>query len=244
MVGVDDASMEVCDSLMGEGISTSYLHVDLHWRTSRKIRILSHGHMVTRVDNEVGWQEVGATTLIDMVGDAMVREAPDVLYFADYDGGVLNHEVVSTLSTICRERDILTVADPKVSNFQHYNNVDILKPNLMNGAAGVGMPMGNHIRVATSIVEEVGCRSVLLTLGERGMYYYDGVGHMIPPHYVDVSELSGAGDTAGAALSLGLSSGMSGYEASLLANAAASVVVQKVGTAVCTYNELVGVLDV
>ena len=68
--------------------------------------------------------------------------------------------------------------------------------------------------------------------------YRDGEPHHQPTRAREVFDVSGAGDTVIAALGLGLAAGLDLPEAMRLANAAAGVVVGKVGTAVCTFDEL------
>jgi D-beta-D-heptose 7-phosphate kinase/D-beta-D-heptose 1-phosphate adenosyltransferase len=66
----------------------------------------------------------------------------------------------------------------------------------------------------------------------------DGEETYIPGRLVEVYELSGAGDTAGAVLALGMAAGMGVKKAAEIANVAASIVVQRAGTAFCTPSEL------
>ena len=65
-----------------------------------------------------------------------------------------------------------------------------------------------------------------------------GTPRIIPTKAREVFDVSGAGDTVIAVSLMALASGASCYEAAELANYAAGVVVGKLGTAVCTKDEL------
>jgi D-beta-D-heptose 7-phosphate kinase/D-beta-D-heptose 1-phosphate adenosyltransferase len=83
-------------------------------------------------------------------------------------------------------------------------------------------------------------QAVLITAGEKGMYLITGgraVQH-IPTTAREVYDVSGAGDTVIAVLTLALASGASFLEASVLANHAAGVEVSKFGVAAVSPDEL------
>ena len=168
---------------------------------------------------------------------------------ADFDKGVLSPEVIRYTIAAAFIANIRVIADPKLRHFDDYKGgLDIFKPNEVRAGAAMNMrtqTISDIQALCEKIVSELGVGHVLLTRGSKGMYLYksDGQAETIPPRYVEVSELSGAGDTAGAALALAIASGMPVYEAAQIANVAASVVVQKAGTAVCTPSELQAALD-
>ena len=65
----------------------------------------------------------------------------------------------------------------------------------------------------------------------------------IPTMAQEVYDVTGAGDTVAAALSLGLAAGCSMTEAAIIANHAAGIVVGKVGTASVSREELLAGLE-
>ena len=93
---------------------------------------------------------------------------------------------------------------------------------------------------ARRLRERLGCESVLITRGERGMMLLEGDA---APLYVEtrareVYDVTGAGDTVIATLAAGLAAGATLVEAAMLANHAAGVVVGKLGTGTATAAEL------
>jgi len=95
------------------------------------------------------------------------------------------------------------------------------------------------------LLKGLGAEDVLITRGSRGMLLFDAAeGPMeIPVFGSDqVADVTGAGDTVIAAFTLALASGATPFDAALVANAAAGLVVMKRGTAVVTARELTDAL--
>jgi len=84
-------------------------------------------------------------------------------------------------------------------------------------------------------------KHILITRGDEGMSLFDktGVEHHIPAfNRTDVFDVTGAGDTVVAALTLSLCLGASVWEATVLGNLAASLVVRQFGTATTTTAQM------
>ena len=82
----------------------------------------------------------------------------------------------------------------------------------------------------------------LITLSEDGMAIYDDKMTQIPTLAKEVYDVTGAGDTVIAALAFGICTNMDIYESAKFANAAAAVVVGKIGSAQATRAEIFGVM--
>lgn len=217
--------------------------------TSMKTRFMSEGHYLLRVDDEV------TTELTKSEGQNFLNQAeacisnfkPEVVYVADYDKGAMTRQTINGIREMCTFSQIPMIVDPKLRNFHLYNNVDILKPNDKRASAAMGMPAETESDlndISMAITSRLNVHHLLLTRGKKGMYlrsFGEEPVH-IPAHYVEVSELSGAGDTAGATLALGIAAGLNIARAAEIANVAASLVVQKSGTSVCTPLELAAAL--
>jgi bifunctional ADP-heptose synthase (sugar kinase/adenylyltransferase) len=84
-------------------------------------------------------------------------------------------------------------------------------------------------------------KQILITLGDNGMSLFDQDGseeHIPAFNRTDVFDVTGAGDTVVAALTLGLTAGASPWEAAVLGNLAASIVVRQFGTTTTTPAEM------
>jgi len=250
VVGDDQAGDELMEILGELSIQTEHVVRTTDRATIKKTRFMVGSSHLLREDYEqtddiADLLEAGLQQIVNL---AIEKYKPEVIYLADYDKGILSPEVIKYAITKAHIKKIPVIADPKLRHFHHYRGVDILKPNDVRAGAAMDMPTQTEsdVRVLChDIATVLHCDFVLLTRGSKGMYLRDkaGVGQTIPARYVEVSELSGAGDTAGAALALGVAAGMPVLEAAQIANVAASVVVQKSGTAVCTPSELQAALD-
>jgi len=141
-----------------------------------------------------------------------------------------------------RHKKIVAV-DPKEEHFSYYRNVTVITPNRHEAYAATRIKnhteFGLH-KCGRALLKKLRCEAVLITLGEEGMCLFEKGGKIthIPTTAREVFDVSGAGDTVIAALTLALACGAKMKEAALLANYAGGIVVGKVGTAVCHVEEL------
>jgi D-beta-D-heptose 7-phosphate kinase/D-beta-D-heptose 1-phosphate adenosyltransferase len=137
--------------------------------------------------------------------------------------------------------------DPKIRNFAHYREVDVITPNQNEAerASGVEITDESSLGAAARRIRDLtGCKNVLITRGELGMSLLGAEGEMahIPTTAREVYDVTGAGDTVIATLALALASGAKLNEAAIIANHAAGVVVGKVGVAAVSRDELLAAL--
>jgi D-beta-D-heptose 7-phosphate kinase/D-beta-D-heptose 1-phosphate adenosyltransferase len=94
-------------------------------------------------------------------------------------------------------------------------------------------------KVGKGLLNELGS-TLLVTQGEKGMSLFESEGKIthIPTKAKEVYDVTGAGDTVVAVLTLALCSGASMKQAAIIANHAAGVVVGKVGTSTVTVEEI------
>jgi len=148
----------------------------------------------------------------------------------------------------------VVTADPNPNNKLSWDRVTVLKPNRLEAFRMAGMPEpapaadpledAPLLEVGRLLLERWNTTMLLITLGEHGMLLFDRTG---PPRHVhsrprEVFDVSGAGDTAVALLTLTLAAGGSPLEAVEISNLASGVVVGKLGTATLTPEELRGSL--
>jgi D-beta-D-heptose 7-phosphate kinase/D-beta-D-heptose 1-phosphate adenosyltransferase len=139
------------------------------------------------------------------------------------------------------------VVDPKVEHFSSYKGVTVVTPNHLEAtqAAGVHGDDDTAINEAgETIRQRLGCQSVLITRGEKGMSVFemDGSSFHIPTMARQVYDVTGAGDTVIATLALSLATGASIRDGAVLANYAAGIVVGMVGTATVSAPQLTDAL--
>ena len=221
--------------------------------TTLKTRVLAQGQQVVRIDQEERGTPPSPSLqqLIDFLEHNLHRF--DAVMVSDYAKGMVNESTMQTLHrALIRERQLSgrplpLVVDPKPVNMPLFVGATIITPNhleAMHMSSLVIRGEENLLAAARAIQEEIDCSAVLITRGEAGMALLEGSAPMvlIPTMAKEVFDVTGAGDTVAATLTLGLASGASMTQAAMLANHAAGVVVGKVGTAAVSVTELLAAL--
>jgi D-beta-D-heptose 7-phosphate kinase/D-beta-D-heptose 1-phosphate adenosyltransferase len=212
-------------------------------RTTVKLRVLAHHHQLLRLDFET----VSRDDRLDVTPDLHERvAAAGALVLSDYAKGALANP--ARWIDLARARGRPVLVDPKSRDFGRYAGADLLTPNSAEFEAVVGHCATDAELAARGrrLCREHGLGAVLVTRGERGMSLVRAEGE--PVHLGaqarDVFDVTGAGDTVCAIAACALASGSDLVTATILANAAAGLVVGKLGTAVVTNEELLAAVGV
>jgi len=165
------------------------------------------------------------------------------LILSDYGKGVLTQAVLAHAIGAARAAGIPIFVDPKSEDFSRYQGADCITPNAREFAAAARAPAGSAAEIAAAapaLLDQTGAQAILVTRSEKGMTLVERGGTVIsvPARAREVFDVSGAGDTVIAALALAFASGRSLAQAMHIANAAAGVVVSKLGTATATSTEV------
>jgi len=182
-----------------------------------------------------------ARRLVAVVESAL-SETGGIL-ISDYAKGVLQAPVVAQLVSLAHTTGVPVVVDPKGVDFPRYLGATVVTPNVSEAAAALGCEPRSTMdieRLGHELVEKLEGTPVLITRGSDGMSLFrpgEPV-HHVRAASVKVSDVTGAGDTVAAALILALVAGAQLDEAADLANVAAGQVVQKIGTATVSPDEL------
>ena len=243
LVGRDEHGTRVKDALRREGVGAAGVIADDSRPTTRKMRIVtSRNQQVARIDYESDREAGGNVEAALMAALDRVAASAKAIVISDYLKGSITKPLVARAVGIARDLRIPVLVDPKVPHLDYYAGITLLTPN--NAEA----EMATHTRIranaeakaaARAIRERVGCKSVLITRGESGMWLLDdnGEGHLHAATR-EVADVTGAGDTVIATLALALAAGADLVEAATLANAAAGVTVSKFGPATVSPEEL------
>lgn len=248
LLGEDDAARH-CWRLLAQARIDGAGIVSLPARpTTLKTRVVAQNQQVVRFDVE-DRSPLPASTL-----DALYRlvtqgtEGLQAVILSDYNKGVLEPEQVRTLITGLKARGIPVCVDPKVRTLDPFKGATLIKPNRQEACAIAGIPSDTpHAvdRAAEHLLRTLECDAVVVTLGEEGMLlrHRDGSRLQIASRARAVFDVTGAGDTSIAVMALGMAAGLDWSDSLELANAAAGVVVGKVGTAVVSPVELTRALE-
>ncbi len=241
VVGNDEAADLLAELLKQDGIG-DYLHRSSHAPTTLKLRVLSRNQQLIRLDFEEKPDSGSLNSVYQMYGKLVGQF--DAVILSDYGKGVLNEVQVLIASARAIGKPVLI--DPKGADFSKYEGATLLTPNraeLREAVGGWSSEQGLTDK-AQALREELDLDALLLTRSEEGMSLYrDGEINHQPTRAQEVYDVSGAGDTVIATMGLCLAAKYSLPDAMHTANAAAGVVVAKLGTATCSFEELTKALD-
>jgi D-beta-D-heptose 7-phosphate kinase/D-beta-D-heptose 1-phosphate adenosyltransferase len=237
LVGDDEAGRELREALAAHPRVTPHL-VRAHGRpTTVKTRVIAHSQHVVRVDEESAQpaSDEEALALIDAVKPFVERA--DAVVCSDYAKGVLSPRVLSEVIALARARKRPVLVDPKGVDYRRYAGATLLSPNLGEAAAAAAISRdevdaAGH--AAEILLKHIEVGAVLVTQGEAGMTLLERGRERvhIPARPRRVFDVTGAGDTAMAALALAVAAGADLATAARLANVAAGLAVEQVATTV------------
>jgi D-beta-D-heptose 7-phosphate kinase/D-beta-D-heptose 1-phosphate adenosyltransferase len=210
--------------------------------TTRKTRIVAHHQQVVRADWESSEPLATADRTRFCAQVARLAGDCDAVILSDYAKGLFSREVVEAV----RGAHVVT-ADPKPKNIGLFTGVTLVAPNAGEASEASGIAIKDEAsleRAGTELLARLSCRYVVITRGERGMALFgaDGARLIIPSVARTVFDVSGAGDTVIAVLTAALAADARIELALQLANFAAGVVVEKLGTATASPEEIVALV--
>ena len=223
----------------------SRLIVDKQRPTTRKLRFVSEHYSthLLRADWEVA-RPVDARTEAALIKQALaLLPKAGAVILSDYAKGVLTPKLVRAVIERAKKLGKPVIVDPKGSDYSIYRGATVITPNRKELADATRQPVGTHEELAAAaqtLAQAVGSKAVLVTLSEDGMMLHANRAAPVhvPAYSVKVRDVSGAGDTVAAVLAVMLAVGADFESAMRAANAAASVVVGKSGTATVSAEEL------
>jgi D-beta-D-heptose 7-phosphate kinase/D-beta-D-heptose 1-phosphate adenosyltransferase len=245
--GSDGPGHEVEALLQREERVRAHLVEDGRRPTPVKTRFVAGSQQVLRADRErvapIGARE--RQVVLD--GTAERLERCGVVVLSDYAKGVLCQPLMRNLIAAARGAGRVVIVDPKGSCYERYRGASIVTPNLKELGEATRAPLSKAeeiVQASRCLIDEHEIGAVLVTRGADGMTLVESSGNAahLPAHTREVFDVSGAGDTVVAALAAAVAVGAPLREAMSIANAAAGIVVGKVGTAVAHAADLIGLL--
>lgn len=238
VVGDDEPAAALENLLREDGVAVSFKR-DANISTTIKLRVLARQQQLIRIDFEdAPSHEILADKLDDY---AELVNAHDVIILSDYGKGGLTH--VARMIELARAAGKPVLIDPKGDDWGKYAGATLLTPNKseFRQVAGSWLDEAQLTAKAEALRAELKLDALLVTRSEEGMSLYRADGVINQPTLArEVYDVSGAGDTVIGTLGLMLAAGLGLPDAMQVANAAAGIVVGKLGTAVVTREELFG----
>lgn len=243
LVGKDSAANTLRRLLHDVGgiDSAGLIEIDA-WPTITKTRVLSGRQQIVRIDDERPHPGTSDTEARLIQSAFAAIDRADVLICSDYAKGVLSDTVLRAVIDRARARNLPVIVDPKRRDFTAYTGATLLAPNRNELASATGMAVTSdqEIAAAAHAASAQFGGDILVTRSEDGMTLFrrDGRSSHAMVRKSEVYDVSGAGDTVVATIASVLSAGQNLETAIVIATSAASIVVEKLGTATVSRAEL------
>lgn len=250
VVGRDIGASEMNELLKARRISNGGIVRDGTRRTTFKERLVGENQQLLRVDYETA-APVSAKCEREILGRFrdFLSECDGVIV-EDYAKGMLSAKTLKQIFRTAKRAKKFVALDPnRRTPLKHYVGAHFLTPNSQEAEALAGMRINDEAslqKVAKTILNALRSEHVVITRGKDGMAIFSrGKSGMvlIPTFAREVYDVSGAGDTVVAVMSLVTAAGGTMGEAAVLGNLAASVEVSKRGTATVTRGEILEALQ-
>lgn len=243
VTGDDQAGRHLARILLQSGVDVHGLLIDSRRPTTCKTRVVSGNHQIVRLDEEVT-DEISD----DLSGQLFERvccflnDSVSGIILSDYGKGVLSERLTKAIISECRSRKIPVIVDPKRDHYAPYAGATCITPNQKEFKAALrslGIVETDLTTAGLQLRSRLSCGTLLVTQGANGMTLVTAEqAYHLPALAEEVFDVSGAGDTVIAVFTTALAAGLDLLTAVQLANAAASLVVRRSGTAPVTWEEL------
>lgn len=249
VVGRDQAGRRMLNALP-RNVGRDFVLRPGGYATPIKTRILAGGihsakQQVVRIDR----RNEGITDQHVAAAERAVRRAirhADAVLVSDYGSGLIRPAFVAEIARALRsnERRVPVLIDSRYA-LTRYSRLTACTPNESEVEQVLGVKIDDNLRVleraGRTLLDRTKMEAVLITRGSRGMALFEP--HRptvhIPIYGSDqIADVTGAGDTVMATMTLAVASGATFEEAARLANYAGGIVVMKRGTATVSADEL------
>ena len=247
IIGRDSSGDKLLKSLAKAKVSDQHLIKDPERPTILKSRIIAGSQHVVRVDRE------DRTELSPKLMQKVLQRIEniisqvDAVVISDYGKGMISNITAKAIISLSKKNKKFVAVDPKGIHYSKYAGASILTPNLAEASGASGIKITDDkslIRTGKLLLKQTKADYLLITRGKDGMSLFsEKETTHIPVIPREVFDITGAGDTVVATLSLAVAAGARIKNAAILANTAASVVVGKIGTAPCFREELEEALE-
>ena len=243
MVGTDRESRELHGALAENGVAADWLISESARPTTTKTRVIAAHQQVVRVDEEdiapiSGEAEERARVVI-----AERLESATAVVVSYYAKGFLTPSLLNFVTAEAGRAGKRVFVDPKGADYHRYQGCFLMKPNRLELSVLTGLPARNHeetVAAGNRLSAQMPGVLVLVTEGAEGMTLFADsrpVEHVVSAPR-QVYDVTGAGDTVLATLSLAISAGASYRDAMELAGEAAAIAIGTMGTATVTLPQL------
>ncbi len=247
-IGADECGRLLPEVLANCNVAAENLVRLANRPTTTKTRIVAHQQHVVRIDDEDAQplDHKNAETVWRKI--EQILPEVDVVILSDYAKGCLCQSVLANTIETARQLGKPVLVDPKGKDYLKYLGATLLTPNKGEAAAACGVEIHDDASLQIAgekLLDTVNLDSLLITLGEDGMRLFEKnkESQKFPAVARKVYDVTGAGDTVIAALAIALGANADLATAAQIANAAAGLAVEQVGTAAVSQEMLRRVLS-
>ena len=244
-LGKDRDGDEIVRFLKESGIGSGGIVRDEDKPTTSKTRLIAGNQQIARMDKEIDTlaHESVEKALLKSIQRAVRDFKPKGIIISDYAKGVVTDSLVSRVIEIAKGAGVFVTVDPKGESYGRYRGANAITPNTREAETASGIRIKDEDSLgsaAEKIMEHTGADFVLITRGSGGISYFSkhGEAGTVPSHPVEVFDVTGAGDTAASVFTLSFLASYLLEESVRIANAAAGIVVSRIGTASVTQADL------
>jgi D-beta-D-heptose 7-phosphate kinase/D-beta-D-heptose 1-phosphate adenosyltransferase len=243
VLGRDEAGGFARSDLRNLGVGVTGICLDAGRPTTKKTRIIAQRQQILRIDDEDA-APINARIEKKLTAGLSDRAARvDAVIVSDYAKGVLTEKVLRTVLDGAARASVPVLVGPKGTNFAKYRGATAIVPNRLEAERATGVDEreeGGLRRAAERIAGLTGCHAVVITLGGDGAVIFQPPSRMeaVRGESAEVFDVTGAGDTFLSVLALAHAAGATFENAARLANVAAGIVVERVGAATVSVDEL------
>lgn len=232
VIGDDAYGSALSDICTYKGVNTQFL-IDSSRHTTLKTRLVQEEFLqILRLDREAAHdiKEIQSSKLLEKLDKIHEHESLDAIVIQDYNKGVINRFLLDALFEFAERHQIPTLADPKVNLFHELSKATVFKPNIRELSLAAGYAISPDQAELDKAIRRLGIPAndnyVFITLASKGIYFAHGnASGIIDGHVVATPDVSGAGDTVIAALTISLLNQLPVIDMAAMAN--------KAGAAAC-----------
>jgi D-beta-D-heptose 7-phosphate kinase/D-beta-D-heptose 1-phosphate adenosyltransferase len=243
VVGNDRAAVQLQGALLQCGVAVDSLISENARPTTTKTRIIASHQQIVRVDEEdiAPIPRETEERALQAIAEGLERSSAVVV--SDYAKGFLTPSLLHFVTAAAGRAGKRVFMDPKGADYTRYQGCFLMKPNRLELSILTGLPARNHqetLAAVNRLSALMPGAMILVTEGADGMTLFAGSGPVehLAPAPRQVYDVTGAGDTVLATLSLAISAGASYRDAMELAAEAAAIAIGTMGTATVTLSQL------
>jgi len=244
-IGKDSYGEEIKKFCSGKGIFFNYFHDDN--ATIVKQRIMAHNQQIARLNygeyNRKNLSKEIRQNIISRLKEDI--KSADVVVLSDYNKRFFDKEISKEIIDLTNMAGVATIVDSKPVNMDLFRKCTIIKANKHEASARTSMAYSDNIEtligIGKKLTEATCSKYAVITCGKDGAFAYSREGDIsskINTKAREVNDVTGAGDTFSAILALALASNLNLSDSINLANYGSGMVVEKVGTAVTSIDEI------